>query len=130
MDPISMVVAALVAGASDVAGQAVKDAYQGLKALLTRKFAGKPAAEIALAEHEKQPEVWREPLKANLAETATDQDPEIVEAARKLLDLVKAHEGGAGKYTVTIGERTQGVLVGDDGEQTNYFGSASEESKP
>jgi hypothetical protein len=129
MDPISMVVAALVVGASEVAGQAVKDAYAGLKALLTRKFAGKQAAEVVLAEHEQQPETWREPMKAKLAENAVDQDEEILEAARKLLELAQA-DTGAAKYDVTIGDNAQGVQVGDHGEQTNYFGPAQGEARP
>ena len=46
MDPISLIVAALAAGASaavkDTAGQAVKDAYSGLKALVKRKLGVEP----------------------------------------------------------------------------------------
>jgi len=48
MDPVSLIEAALVAGAAastqDVASQAVKDAYAGLKTLLNRLFADKPKA--------------------------------------------------------------------------------------
>ncbi|BDI14282.1 hypothetical protein ANSO36C_00840 [Nostoc cf. commune SO-36] len=44
MEPISMIIAALGAGAiaatKDTAGTAVKDAYQGLKALIKKKFEG------------------------------------------------------------------------------------------
>ena len=44
MEPISLIIAALVAGATaatkDTAGQAVKDAYEGLKTLIKRKFEG------------------------------------------------------------------------------------------
>ncbi|MGV9365944.1 hypothetical protein [Amycolatopsis sp. NPDC003731] len=126
MDPVSMIVAALVGGASEVAGQAVKDAYQGLKALLTHKFAGRPTAEVALAEHEKQPEIWREPLKDQLTATAADQDEAIVDAARKVLELVESATGGGGKYHTTIGDNAQGVIVGDKAKQKNYFGPAPE----
>jgi hypothetical protein len=42
LDPISLVITALGAGAiasaKDTAGVAVKDAYQGLKALIKKKF--------------------------------------------------------------------------------------------
>jgi hypothetical protein len=44
MDPISLIIAALgagaLAGAKDTAGTAVKDAYQGLKTLIKKKFEG------------------------------------------------------------------------------------------
>ena len=60
MDPISLIIAALAAGAiagvKDTAGQAVKDAYTGLKALLRRRFAGNRKAEAALDQAERQPE--------------------------------------------------------------------------
>ena len=43
MEPISLIIAALSAGAiaaaKDTAGTAVKDAYQGLKTLIKNKFA-------------------------------------------------------------------------------------------
>jgi disulfide oxidoreductase YuzD len=45
MEPISLILAALAAGATgaakDTAGTAVKDAYEGLKALIKKKFAEK-----------------------------------------------------------------------------------------
>ena len=60
MDPVSLVVAALVAGAStgvgETAAQAVKDAYAGLKGLIKRRFAGNAKAEETLADHETDPE--------------------------------------------------------------------------
>ena len=56
MDPISLIIAALAAGAiagvKDTAGQAVKDAYAGLKALVHRRFAGNRDAEAALDQSE------------------------------------------------------------------------------
>src|SRR5687768_13584011 len=56
MDPLTLILAALGAGAAaaakETASGAVKDAYQGLKTLIQRRFAGKPEAEIALVKHE------------------------------------------------------------------------------
>ena len=47
VDPASLIVAALaagaVAGAQNTATEAVKDAYAGLKALVQRRIAGRPA---------------------------------------------------------------------------------------
>ena len=55
MDPVSLIVAALAAGASaalkDTATEAIKDAYNGLKSLLKRKLGNEPAAQVAIDEH-------------------------------------------------------------------------------
>ena len=59
MDPVTLIVTALAAGAAsalqDGTSAAVKDAYARLKALVTRRFAGRAKAELVLAEHEASP---------------------------------------------------------------------------
>lgn len=60
MDAVSLILQALVTGATKVAGDSVQDAYKGLKKLIQHKFADKPVAQTALVEHEKQPEVWKD----------------------------------------------------------------------
>ena len=68
MDPVTLIVTALAAGAAealkDGAAQAVKDAYARLKALVAGRFAGRAKAELVLAEHEAAPETWQAPLAA------------------------------------------------------------------
>jgi hypothetical protein len=58
MDPITLIVTVLAAGAAlgitDSASSAVKDAYTGLKALLRKRLAGRPD-EVVLARHEQAP---------------------------------------------------------------------------
>ena len=53
MDPVTLIVTALGAGAGsalqDGASEAVKDAYARLKALVKKRFAGRPKAELVLA---------------------------------------------------------------------------------
>ena len=126
MDPISLVISALVAGATaavkDTAGQAVKDAYNGLKTLLKGKFAGKPAAEVALDKHEEKPEVWKEPLKEALAETGAGQDVEVIKAAQELLKQVDPDGTKSGKYNTTIHGNVYGMIQGDHAELTQNFG--------
>jgi hypothetical protein len=125
MDPLTLVVTALAAGATTGAGQAattaVTDAYQALKQLVVRRFTGKPAAEVALAEHEAAPEVWRAPLAKQLTETGAAADSAVIEAARQLLTLLDADGARAGKYTVDASD-AQGVQIGDHNTQTNRFG--------
>ncbi len=123
MEPVTLVVAALAAGAASGAGEtaaaAVRDAYEGLKRLVSARLAGRRAAEVALAEHEADPDTWRAPLEKELLETGAGADPEVVEAARRLLDLVDGGRGG-NRYTVDL-RGAQGVQVGDRNQQLNQF---------
>ncbi len=86
MDPITLIVTALAAGAAsgvtDTASSAVRDAYASLKALVRKRFAGRQAGELVLAEHESAPETWREPLAAQLGAVGADRDADLVAAAQ------------------------------------------------
>ena len=66
MDPVTLIVAALAAGASagvtDAVSQGIQDAYAGLKALVLRRVQDQPAGEVAVIEHEKDPDTWSAPL--------------------------------------------------------------------
>ena len=108
MDPITIIVTALVTGAAKAAGDTVPDAYKGLKALIQKKFAGKPAAEMVLNEHEKDPETYAAPLKKNLVEAGVDKDEEILKAAEELLKQLKPQEAAPG--TVNIGQGAKGII--------------------
>lgn len=125
MDPTALIVTALAAGAAaalqETASLAVKDGYTALKGLIQQRFAGQPAAELALTKHEEKPDVWQAPLKEALAETGADKDPAIVEAAQGLLKLVQPQQVAQGKYNVQIGE-ARGVVVGDNAQVTQTFG--------
>jgi hypothetical protein len=124
MDPITLIVTALAAGAAsgtaDAASSAVKDAYAGLKALVARRLGGRPDAELVLARHEQAPEVWQAPLVAELADAGADRDLDLVRAARALMTLVDGAGARAGKYTVDV-RGAQGVQVGDHTRQDNVF---------
>ncbi len=108
MDPITLILAALVAGTAKAAGDAVPDAYKGLKALIQKKFAGKPVAEAMLDEHEKDPETYAAPLKKNLVEAGVDQDAEILKAAQALLEQLKPEAVAPG--TINIGQGAKGII--------------------
>src|ERR1039457_2826206 len=76
MEPIALIVMALTAGAAmgitDTASSAVKDAYEGLKALVKKRLSGRPDAELAPARYEQAPETWQAPLVAELGEAKAD----------------------------------------------------------
>ncbi len=105
MDPVTLIVAALVAGAAvglkDTASSAVKDAYNGLKGLVQRKLADRPDSELVLARHEQDPQVWDRPLAQELTAAGAGDDPAVVTAAQALMRLVDAAGSAAGRYQVS-----------------------------
>ncbi len=125
MEPISLIIAALGAGAiaaaKDTAEVAVKDAYQGLKALIKKKFESEPKAQMVLEEHETDPETYEAPLKKKLAEAGVDKDEEIIKLAQELLRQEKPEESAAGKYNTVFKGEVKGIQVGDRNTQTNTF---------
>lgn len=113
MDPISVVIAALSAGAiaatKDTAGTAVKDIYEALKTLIKKKFAGEPKAEMVLEEHAQDPETYNAALKKKLAEAGADQDEEILKLAQELLKQEKPEDSAAGQYSNQIQRDFKGI---------------------
>ena len=131
MDPITLIVTALTAGAAqgitDTASAMVKDAYARLKALVKKRLADEPSAELMLAKHERSPETWQAPLMAELAEAGADRDRDLIAAAKALLDLVG--EAGGGKYSVDV-RGARGVQVGDHNRQDNVFSAPDSLHRP
>jgi hypothetical protein len=124
MDPVSLIVTAVAAGASgalqDSAAQAIKDAYAAFKGLLKRKFQGKPFAVSILDGYEQEPDVWQKPLERQLAETGAADEEAIVRAAQQVLALTDPQGARSGKYNVTISGK--GIVVGDQAHVTMTFG--------
>jgi len=87
MDPITLVVTAIVAGAaagaSDIATQAVRDSYAGLKALVIRKFGSSGAVEANLAQVEAEPEneIWQAALQQGLTQAGAGSDQDVLAQA-------------------------------------------------
>ena len=123
MDPISLIITALVAGTTKAATEVAPDAYKALKAMIKRKFAGNSNAETILSEHEQDPETYEAPLKKKLLEAEVNQDPEIISVAQALLKLVKPQESASGKFNIVFESEAKGIQIGDQNTQTNTFGS-------
>lgn len=120
MDPVTLILSALAAGAAKAAGDAAPDAYKALKELIKRKFASKPQAEMILEEHEKDPETYEAPLKKKLVEADADKDEEIIKKAQELLKLANPQEAAQGKYNIKA-EQIKGIvgdISGGDIDQT------------
>jgi len=125
MDPVTLIVTALAAGAAsalqDGASATVKDAYARLKALVKKRFAARTRGELVLAEHEAAPQTWEKPLAAELSAAGAEGDADLVAAAQALMSLVDEAGSGSGKYVVSVRD-SHGVQIGDRNTQTNTFG--------
>ena len=102
MDPVTLaivaaVTAGLTKGAGKVAEKAVSDTYQGLKKLIQIKFGGGGKVPKAIADLEEEPNFrpYQDGLKHRIEASKVHKDPEILQAARSLLDSLKAKPGGA-----------------------------------
>lgn len=97
MEPITTtIVAALIAGAvaatKDVATSAIKDAYQGLKRLLTDKYEGAKDA-VAAVEANPDSDTERKALAKHLESVGATADDDMRVAAQALLDAVQELRG-------------------------------------
>ncbi|MEO7703418.1 MAG: hypothetical protein ABIV92_02135 [Thermoflexales bacterium] len=111
MDPITLIVTAMVAGAAEAAkpsaAQAIKDGYAGLKALILRKLGGAPNAadaNDAIEKVEKKPEnaPRQEVLQDELKIAGVDEDAEILKLATSLLEAAKGSGASTMTYTATL----------------------------
>jgi hypothetical protein len=126
MEPISLILAALLAGVVTGAGQsassAVQDAYAGLRDALKRRLAARPAAQDAVEQFTRDPDAWKGNLEVHLQQAGAGQDQAILAAAASVLRQVDPEGASKGKYVVDL-RGAAGVQVGDGSTQTNYFGS-------
>jgi hypothetical protein len=110
MDPVTLILTALAAGAAagaqDTISSAMKDAYVALKTFIARKFIDKPEAEVALAQHEQDPDTWEKPLKKALSSVQADHDQQIIQAAEKLMTIAQSEGRIGGTYVTASGERS------------------------
>ena len=124
MDPLTLILTALAAGAAsglqDSTSSAMKSAYASLKALVKKHLSDRPAGEPVLAEYESAPDVWERPLTAQLEAAGADQNMELVRAAQALMSLVDEGGSRAGKYAIDV-QGSQGVQIGERNIQHNTF---------
>jgi hypothetical protein len=128
MDPITLIITALAAGASagvidglkDNAKDAARAAYAKLRGLASKRVAARPDGNLALDRHETAPRTWEPVLASELTAAGAADDADLVVAARALMDLLDQAGARAGKYNVTI-TGGQGVQVGDGNVQFNRF---------
>lgn len=124
MDSISLILTALVAGAAKTAGSVAQDTYEGLKALIKRKFEsqGKSGSVTILDKYEQKPEKTKALLEDELTEVGADQDEEIIKLAQNLMEQLSPQEAAEGKFSVQIsGGKVQGLTQQNTGTITQNF---------
>jgi hypothetical protein len=108
MDPVTVIVTALAAGAvaaaKDVATQVVKDAYAGLKSLVVGKFGGQGDVKTAVEQVEKKPDspARQSVLKEELASAGVAQDADVLRQAQALLELLKQSGHDTATYSAQV----------------------------
>ena len=124
MDPVSLILGALASGAAQGIGDSVADAVAGrlqpAMHLLSGRFTGNQAAEVALVEHAHDAETWQAPLAKALDSSGASADPAVIKAAQDLMALLDEPGSRTGKYHVDL-RGAQGVQVGDSNQQANVF---------
>lgn len=111
MDPLSIIAGAIVAGAAaaaqDIVPQAVKDAYDGLKSLIVRKFGGVSAVESAARGVERNPDdkARQDVLKEELGGAGAGRDAEVLKQAQALITLIR-------QQAPAVAERYSALLTG------------------
>ena len=108
MDPVTLIVTALAAGAAaaakDVGGEAVKNAYSGLKALIAKKFGPKTDVKAAIASVEQKPDSSNRKgvLKEELEAAGAGKDEELLRQAQAFVELLEKNGVQTGvSYTAT-----------------------------
>ena len=118
MDPISLVVTALIAGLTagmtETAKTAVLDTYQAFKARLLSKVETSEDAKSALEALEKKPdsEGRQTTMKEELSSLEVEKDTELIRLAQTFLEQADQKGAQSGKYVITI-QNAQGTVIGD-----------------
>jgi len=124
MDPITAaVLAALHALASDV----IKDAYQGLKSVIRRKWGATSSVARSVDDLEANPKSKRRAvvLAENVAATNLTADAEVMQALAALVDKLKL-EGSGGKAIAAMTIKISGgTIQGVIGAENVSMGSQS-----
>lgn len=97
MDPITVIVAAVAAGASaglkDAAAAAVKDAYSALKRLIAEHYGH---VDVEGIERRPDSDAKRRSLEEDLRGSGVDPNQAVLDAATRVLEEVKKHSPGTG----------------------------------
>ncbi|MFJ9892844.1 hypothetical protein ACIQPR_05880 [Streptomyces sp. NPDC091280] len=117
MEPVSLIVAALLAGATAGASEAAREfalaAYRDLRERVRARLADREDGRLVLDRFEQEPAAWGPPLRAELTAVGAGDDAQLVAAAQRVLDAVG--DGGAvgAKYLTHFHGEVGSAVVGD-----------------
>jgi hypothetical protein len=98
VDPVSIVVAAVALGAQEgvreTVANTVKDAYAGLKRLITDRYKG---VDPTAVENKPSSNAKRASLEEDLKDAGADSDAELLAAAKAVIEAVRADNPQAGE---------------------------------
>jgi hypothetical protein len=133
MDPITTaIVAVLPALAADVVKSGVKDAYDGLKAVIRRKWGDAAPISKAISALEEDPNSKAQAavLEEKVNAVNANEDAEVAQALHQLVEQMKLHGVGGealAKIQVNI---SGGVVQGPVGAQNVKIGSVTYGTPP
>lgn len=106
MDPVTLIVTALAAGAAsagqDDARGAVKTALARLREQARKGFKDPANGQYVLEKHAAAPEIWKPALTQELTESGAASDSALLVAAQELMRLLDARGTATGKYVVSV----------------------------
>jgi len=113
MDPITAAItAALMPTLTDVAKSGIKDAYEGLKAVIRRKWGESAPISNAIAAVEEDPNSKAQAavLEEKVVAVKAADDPDVAQALQKLVEQMKTH-GVGGEAVARIQFNMSGGIV-------------------
>ena len=126
MDPITAaIIAVLPSLATDMVKSGIKDAYDGLKAVIRRKWGDAAPISKAISAVEEDPEskAQKAVLEEKVAAVKANEDADVLQALRELLEQMKFH-GVAGEAVARIQfNMSGGVLQGVAGAENVSIGT-------
>ncbi|MFE5286966.1 hypothetical protein ACFRAQ_18550 [Nocardia sp. NPDC056611] len=86
---LSAIAAGALTGLTDTASQAIKDAYSGLKSLLSRKYSG---VDVSGVERRPNSDAKKQSLAEDLEDAGVGGDSELAAAAVAVLEAIQRHD--------------------------------------
>jgi hypothetical protein len=112
MDPITVIVSALAAGAAaglkDAAATGIKDAYAALKRLIADRY---DDVDVTPVEKRPESEAKRRSLEEDLRDAGAGHDDLMLDAARRVIEEVRSNDAGTGAAIGIDLERVQAAAL-------------------
>lgn len=126
MDPVTVIMTGLAAGAGEVLKDGVKhsviDAYRSLRDRVRELLGDDDDAQRALVAYEEAPDEWKDQLSGKLAESGADGDPEVISAADVLLSLLENAPMQSSRDNIAITDSQ--ITIGNHNHVINVNGGS------